>query len=267
MNEQTPSKFFILPAKKDGLLIGCVILTGLGLLTKNSLIVRLSESDVPNPDDDYDLDSRYDCPVIANAESEPDIINRGNDALNDVRFQVDDNTEITQIQHLIKEFADVWDPVFPKEGIDCEPMPITFHDEEKVVQKHPRSLNPIKLKLANELFDSFIEVGVAHPKKMIDLSLLAFHQKKMIELVFHPKKMIDLSLLAFHQKIMMELVFHPKKMIDLSLLAFHQKKMMELVFHPKKMIELVSQPKKMIDLSLLFSSPRAVHRNPMFLPI
>ncbi|KAL0212581.1 hypothetical protein RCL1_006207 [Eukaryota sp. TZLM3-RCL] len=69
------------------------------------------------------------------------------------------------MNELLKEFPEVFDTNFPEEGIVTEPMPINFYDEQKICSQRPRPLYPRRLEIANQLFDSFIDSGIARESK------------------------------------------------------------------------------------------------------
>ncbi|KAL0214765.1 hypothetical protein P9112_006949 [Eukaryota sp. TZLM1-RC] len=63
----------------------------------------------------------------------------------------------------LKEFAETFTLKPHADGIDCPPMEINFHDESIRVRRPPRRLNPEKQRIAEQIFDEFVESGFAVP--------------------------------------------------------------------------------------------------------
>ncbi|KAL0219206.1 hypothetical protein P9112_004859 [Eukaryota sp. TZLM1-RC] len=63
----------------------------------------------------------------------------------------------------LKEFEDVFTLKPHAEGIDCPPMEINFHNEDVRVRRPPRTLNPARLEVANQIFDELVDSEFAVP--------------------------------------------------------------------------------------------------------
>ncbi|KAL0226168.1 hypothetical protein P9112_013492 [Eukaryota sp. TZLM1-RC] len=63
----------------------------------------------------------------------------------------------------LKEFEDVFTLKPHAEGIDCPPMEINFYNEDVRVRRPPRTLNPARLEVANQIFDELVDSGFAVP--------------------------------------------------------------------------------------------------------
>lgn len=156
-----PAKLLILPGK-DQLLIGCDILRDLGLMGDDFIIIQLLDD--KNDDNDESLEQRFDIPQIATISSDDALTQsfvRGKEALNQITFQLDDDNQKSSLMKVLLKYATIFDPTFPIEGIDCEPMPIPFHDESKIACSPSRSLNPERKRIARSVFSDLKQFGFA----------------------------------------------------------------------------------------------------------
>ncbi|KAL0212772.1 hypothetical protein RCL1_006398 [Eukaryota sp. TZLM3-RCL] len=145
---------FMVIEGQNQILIGRDILRRLGLMTDNSMVIHVNNSNSSQEIDDcFD---HLNLPLIAESTCEP----HSNDWKDCIKFQLDD-TDKDQILKTLEKFPEVWSSQFPEDGIVCAPMPIEFTDESKVVCFPPRPLCPRKLKIANEYFDDLIARKIA----------------------------------------------------------------------------------------------------------
>ncbi|KAL0242573.1 hypothetical protein GEMRC1_005136 [Eukaryota sp. GEM-RC1] len=61
---------------------------------------------------------------------------------------------------LIKSKEHAFGPPHP-DGIDAPPMSLKYHNEDTIVNKPARKINPDRLRIANEIFDELTEAGFA----------------------------------------------------------------------------------------------------------
>ncbi|KAL0208657.1 hypothetical protein P9112_011244 [Eukaryota sp. TZLM1-RC] len=77
------------------------------------------------------------------------------------KIKLNNQSENQQLLATLEEFKDVFKLKPHEDGIDCNPMDIDFYDEDTVVYRPPRRLNPERLKIANQIFDELIKSGFA----------------------------------------------------------------------------------------------------------
>ncbi|KAL0240025.1 hypothetical protein GEMRC1_010132 [Eukaryota sp. GEM-RC1] len=137
-------------SEQNKIILGCDYLRKIGCLTDTSFHFQ------PNQKLDTDDD-----PV---EELYPTVLqtDQASKSTNGITIQGFSEDQQEDLRGLLEEFSDVFDPKMPPEGIKCEPLalPLKF---EKIISSSPRPLPPRKLKLANAIFDSLIEKGLARP--------------------------------------------------------------------------------------------------------
>ncbi|KAL0206981.1 hypothetical protein P9112_012692 [Eukaryota sp. TZLM1-RC] len=78
---------------------------------------------------------------------------------------LDDIRDEERLVVLLEKYRNVISGLPHPDGIDCQPMTIPFYDENKVVKRKPRRLNPEKQRVAEEIFNELIRNGFAVPAK------------------------------------------------------------------------------------------------------
>ncbi|KAL0209414.1 hypothetical protein RCL1_007782 [Eukaryota sp. TZLM3-RCL] len=152
------TQFLILPGN-DQLLIGVDLLRRLGLMTDDSLFIKLLSTNSNDDSDDEELTQRLELPQIATVLNE--CIQRGATTMTEISIELDNENQRTELCNLLNNFPEVFDPHFPEQGILCEPMNIDLEDDEKNIYFKARPMNPRRLKIANQIFDELIQSGIA----------------------------------------------------------------------------------------------------------
>ncbi|KAL0252203.1 hypothetical protein GEMRC1_001415 [Eukaryota sp. GEM-RC1] len=132
----------ILPGK-DQLLIGCDILTKLGLMDANGVYIKLDEEHRRFISAESAFDQFMTAPpeVFATNPSSP--INSFKQHLEQKKTRIElPPVEKEALIDLLAEFSDVFSDLPHPDGIDCEPMRIPFADESKIVSPPPGTLAP-----------------------------------------------------------------------------------------------------------------------------
>ncbi|KAL0239779.1 hypothetical protein GEMRC1_009887 [Eukaryota sp. GEM-RC1] len=136
-------------------LIGCDLLSSLGLLKENSLMINLNKEHSKITGAEATLDHlMVDTPrkgLVASTSTTLDV--------SESRIELPKETE-EKLLKILNKHKDVFGKPYP-DGIKCKPMTIPFYNEGTTCKKAPRNLNPTKLGIANEIFDDLIEDGFA----------------------------------------------------------------------------------------------------------
>ncbi|KAL0207783.1 hypothetical protein P9112_012411 [Eukaryota sp. TZLM1-RC] len=74
-------------------------------------------------------------------------------------IKLDDDNNKLKLTSLLGSFSDVFSETPYRKEIDCNSLTIPFRDENAIVHKPARTLNPSKMEIANKIFDELIEVG------------------------------------------------------------------------------------------------------------
>ncbi|KAL0231766.1 hypothetical protein GEMRC1_011170 [Eukaryota sp. GEM-RC1] len=138
------------------ILIGTDVLRELGVMTDRTFNLNLDEVF-----DDDCCDAVPEPPLLANTSQSATPFERGQQALQDVHIDLGDDHFDKSLQKLLLEYADVFDPVLPVEGMDVQPMPLPFKNENERVFKSARRLPPEKLKRAKQILQSYVDQGLA----------------------------------------------------------------------------------------------------------
>ncbi|KAL0230975.1 hypothetical protein GEMRC1_010380 [Eukaryota sp. GEM-RC1] len=131
----------------------------LGLLTEEGLIIPVQQTMLAHSNDESEFDSNISMPNSLSVLDNTDFYKFDYDSGCSIILDDDDRTN--HLLNLLNEFSVIFDSVPHKDGIDCPPMTIDFHDEESTVKRKPRRLNPVKQKIAEETFHELVRLGNA----------------------------------------------------------------------------------------------------------
>ncbi|KAL0220465.1 hypothetical protein RCL1_000319 [Eukaryota sp. TZLM3-RCL] len=161
----------------DQILIGCDVLRRLGVMTDDSLMLKLNRdvhTEIDYADDDVLKGLNY--PELCSVQYD------NSNEIDETKINLECENQNLDLKNILKNYQDVFSNVFPADGIKCQPMTIPFHNEEKTILRKPRPLNPNKLQLANEVFDELIEKGIARnvadPQHISPIVLIEYPNKK-----------------------------------------------------------------------------------------
>ncbi|KAL0224740.1 hypothetical protein RCL1_002652 [Eukaryota sp. TZLM3-RCL] len=161
----------------DQILIGCDVLRRLGVMTDDSLMLKLNRdvhTEIDYADDDVLKGLNY--PELCSVQYD------NSNEIDEIKINLECENQNLDLKNILKNYQDVFSNVFPADGIKCQPMTIPFHNEEKTILRKPRPLNPNKLQLANEVFDELIEKGIARnvadPQHISPIVLIEYPNKK-----------------------------------------------------------------------------------------
>ncbi|KAL0214664.1 hypothetical protein P9112_006848 [Eukaryota sp. TZLM1-RC] len=139
------------------LIIGIDILYELGLMNNDRVYIHLDELHrtlmLPESEFDHRISQTSDFKVSKTFE---DHVNSSG-----CQIKLNNQSENQQLLATLEEFKDVFTLKPHEDGIDCNPMDIDFYDEDTVVYRPPRRLNPERFKIANQIFDELIKSGFA----------------------------------------------------------------------------------------------------------
>ncbi|KAL0241602.1 hypothetical protein GEMRC1_006837 [Eukaryota sp. GEM-RC1] len=140
-------------------LLGIDLMKQLGLLTEEGLIIPVQQTMLAHSNDESEFDSNISMPnsssIIDNTDFNKFVYDSG------CSIKLDDDDRTNRLLNLLSEFSTIFDSVPHKDGIDCSPMTIDFHDEESTVKRKPRRLNPVKQRIAEETFHELVRLGYA----------------------------------------------------------------------------------------------------------
>ncbi|KAL0247992.1 hypothetical protein GEMRC1_003231 [Eukaryota sp. GEM-RC1] len=152
--------FPIVPGTQT-MLIGIDLLNKLGLLTEDSLVIKLDKEHNIIMKDESEFDQLMSNPPSMKSIRDTDHSTSFNPVESGCTITLDNPLLNQQLSSLLEEFRIIFQSAPHPDGIDCPPMRIPFHDESTVVKRKPRFFNPEKLKIANGIFDELIEQGFA----------------------------------------------------------------------------------------------------------
>ncbi|KAL0208714.1 hypothetical protein P9112_011301 [Eukaryota sp. TZLM1-RC] len=101
------------------------------------------------------LGSANDCQSSSPSDFEEQLTRSG------CEIKLDDDINKLILTSLLGIFSDVFSETPNRKGIDCKPLTIPFRDENAIVHKPARRLNPSKMEIANKIFDELNEMGYA----------------------------------------------------------------------------------------------------------
>ncbi|KAL0237821.1 hypothetical protein GEMRC1_012295 [Eukaryota sp. GEM-RC1] len=135
-------------------LLGIDLMKQLGLLTEQGLIIPVQQTMLAHSNDESEFDSNISMPnslsIIDNTDFNKFVYDSG------YLITLDDDDRTNRLLNLLNEFSVIFDSVPHKDGIDCPPMTIDFHNEESTVKRKPRRLNPVKQRIAEETFHELV---------------------------------------------------------------------------------------------------------------
>ncbi|KAL0226050.1 hypothetical protein P9112_013374 [Eukaryota sp. TZLM1-RC] len=145
------------------LLIGTDMLKALGLQTDDGLFIRLDKEHRTLLNAESEFDSRIAQHSIGNLDNQSPSPSDFEEQLarSGCEINLDDSNNKLKLTSLLKLFSDVFSETPNRKGIDCNPLTIPFRDENAIVHKPARRLNPSKMEIANKIFDELIEMGYA----------------------------------------------------------------------------------------------------------
>ncbi|KAL0209185.1 hypothetical protein P9112_011772 [Eukaryota sp. TZLM1-RC] len=150
-------KFSIVPGHET-ILIGADLLSHLGLMNNKGIYIRMDDACrtllLPEAEFDHRISQASEVVNVStrwleHINSSGCIINLDNDHFKKSLLQT------------LKEFEDVFTLKLHAEGMDCPPMEINFYNEDVRVRRPPRTLNPARLEVANQIFDELVDSGFA----------------------------------------------------------------------------------------------------------
>ncbi|KAL0222848.1 hypothetical protein P9112_002238 [Eukaryota sp. TZLM1-RC] len=158
----------------NNLLIERDLLQTLGLRTEHGFNINLDREHRTILNAECEFDNRICQPIrfIEELSNKSDLANdfghftfRHNLDKLGCRICLDDIRDEERPVVLLEKYRDVFSELPHPDGIDCQPMTISFYDESKVVKWKPRRLNPEKQRVAEEIFNELIRNGFAVPAK------------------------------------------------------------------------------------------------------
>ncbi|KAL0212974.1 hypothetical protein RCL1_006600 [Eukaryota sp. TZLM3-RCL] len=141
------------------LLIGTDILTSLGLLKDDGLVLRLDKEHSVILRDEAEFDHHI---RTTDESSQPsaDFLTSLTDS--GCKINLDNVLRHDKLVALLQNFEDIFKPYPHHDGIDCPPMEIPFHNPEAIAKFPPRRLNPEKQKVAEGIFNDLVDSGFAY---------------------------------------------------------------------------------------------------------
>ncbi|KAL0225774.1 hypothetical protein P9112_013098 [Eukaryota sp. TZLM1-RC] len=135
-------KFSIVPGHET-ILIGGDLLSHLGLMNNKGIYIRM--------DDTSEFDHR-----ISQASEVVNVFTRWLKHINSSAciINLDKDHFKKSLLQTLKEFEFVFTLKPHAEGIDCPPMEINFYNKDVRVRRLPRTLNPARLEVVNQIFDA-----------------------------------------------------------------------------------------------------------------
>ncbi|KAL0205299.1 hypothetical protein P9112_000606 [Eukaryota sp. TZLM1-RC] len=145
------------------LLIGIDMLKTLGLQTDDGLFIRLDKKHRTLSNAESEFDSRIAQHSIGTLDNQSSSPSDFEEQLtrSGCELKLDDDNNKLRLTSLLRIFSDVFSETPNRKGIDCKPPTIPFRDENAIVHKPARRLNPSKMEIANKRFDELIEMGYA----------------------------------------------------------------------------------------------------------
>ncbi|KAL0207931.1 hypothetical protein P9112_010518 [Eukaryota sp. TZLM1-RC] len=145
------------------LLIGIDMLKTLGLQTDDGLFIRLDKEHRTLLNAESEFDSRIAQHSIGTLDNQSSSPSDFEEQLtrSGCEIKLDDDDNKLKLTSLLRIFSDVFSETPNRKGIDCKPLTIPFRDENAIVHKPARRLNPSKMEIANKIFDELIEMGYA----------------------------------------------------------------------------------------------------------
>ncbi|KAL0205510.1 hypothetical protein P9112_000817 [Eukaryota sp. TZLM1-RC] len=139
------------------------MLKALGLQTDDGLFIVLDKEHHTLLNAESEFDSKIAQHWIKNLDNQSPSRSDFEEQLtrSECEIKLDDSNNKLKLTSLLKIFSDVFSETPNKKGIDCSPLTITFREENAIVYKPARRLNPSKLEIANKIFDELIEIGYA----------------------------------------------------------------------------------------------------------
>ncbi|KAL0209033.1 hypothetical protein P9112_011620 [Eukaryota sp. TZLM1-RC] len=152
-------KFSIVPGHET-ILIGADLLSHLGLMNNKGIYIRMDDAcrTLLLPEAEFDHRISQASEVVNVSTRWLEHINSSGCTIN-----LDNDHFKKSLLHTLKEFEDVFTLKPHAEGIDCPPMEINFYNEDVRVRRPPRTLNPARLEVANQIFDELVDSGFAVP--------------------------------------------------------------------------------------------------------
>ncbi|KAL0219842.1 hypothetical protein P9112_005495 [Eukaryota sp. TZLM1-RC] len=145
------------------LLIGTDMLKALRLQTDDGLFIKLDKEHRTLLNAESEFDSRIAQHSIGNLDNQSPSPSDFEEQLarSGCEINLDDSNNKLKLTSLLRLFSDVFSETANRKGIDCNPLTIPFRDENAIVHKPARRLNPSKMEIANKIFDELIEMGYA----------------------------------------------------------------------------------------------------------
>ncbi|KAL0219751.1 hypothetical protein P9112_005404 [Eukaryota sp. TZLM1-RC] len=152
-------KFSIVPGHET-ILIGADLLSHLGLMNNKGIYIRMDDAcrTLLLPEAEFDHRISQASEVVNVSTRWLEHINSSGCTIN-----LDNDHFKKSLLQTLKEFEDVFTLKPHAEGIDCPPMEINFYNEDVRVRRPPRTLNPARLEVANQIFDELVDSGFAVP--------------------------------------------------------------------------------------------------------
>ncbi|KAL0248145.1 hypothetical protein GEMRC1_003381 [Eukaryota sp. GEM-RC1] len=142
------------------LLLGIDLMKQLGLLTEDGLVIRIDKAILATVNDESEFDSRIIQPP--RSHSIDNIVDFNKHVFDSgCTIKLDDDNRAKSLLSLLQEFSSIFSTAPHKDGIDCPPMAIDFYNEESTVRRKPRRLNPMKQRIAEEIFDELVRQDFA----------------------------------------------------------------------------------------------------------
>ncbi|KAL0211214.1 hypothetical protein P9112_009512 [Eukaryota sp. TZLM1-RC] len=137
--------------------------TGADVMTDDGLFIRLDKEHRTLLNAESEFDSRIAQHSIGNLDNQSPSPSDFEEQLarSGCEINLDDSNNKLKLTSLLKLFSDVFSETPNRKGIDCNPLTIPFRDENAIVHKPARRLNPSKMEIANKIFDELIEMGYA----------------------------------------------------------------------------------------------------------
>ncbi|KAL0208449.1 hypothetical protein P9112_011036 [Eukaryota sp. TZLM1-RC] len=152
-------KFSIVP-EHEAILICADLLSHLGLMNNKGIYIRMDDAcrTLLLPEAEFDHRISQASEVVNVSTRWLEHINSSGCTIN-----LDNDHFKKSLLQTLKEFEDVFTLKPHAEGIDCPPMEINFYNEDVRVRRPPRTLNPVRLEVANQIFDDLVDSGFAVP--------------------------------------------------------------------------------------------------------
>ncbi|KAL0216188.1 hypothetical protein P9112_008372 [Eukaryota sp. TZLM1-RC] len=152
-------KFSIVPGHET-ILIGADLLSHLGLMNNKGIYIRMDDAchTLLLPEAEFDHRISQASEVVNVSTRWLEHINSSGCTIN-----LDNDHFKKSLLQTLKEFEDVFTLKPHAEGIDCPPMEINFYNEDVRVRRPPRTLNPARLEVANQIFEELVDSGFAVP--------------------------------------------------------------------------------------------------------